>query len=71
MSYEQRPRPTTVEIGASLLAAVGLVGAGRVAYGVLTNLSQDDWDAGARAVLAPFPWPAPPSSPPRSAPCSP
>jgi hypothetical protein len=51
MSYEQRPRPTTVEIGASLLAAVGLVGAGRVAYGVLTNLSQDDWDAGARAVF--------------------
>ncbi|MCY1142050.1 hypothetical protein OWR29_28995 [Actinoplanes sp. Pm04-4] len=51
MTYEQRPRPTSVEIGASLLAAVGLVGTGRVAYGVILNLQQDDWDAGARGIF--------------------
>ena len=51
MSYEENPRQTAVEIGASLLAIVGLLGAGRVTYGVLNNLSQDNWDTGARAVF--------------------
>jgi hypothetical protein len=44
-------RPKVVEIGASLLAVVGVFSTGRVAYGVLVNLSQDDWDSGARAVF--------------------
>jgi hypothetical protein len=48
---EERHRPRVVEIGASLLAIVGVIGAGRVAYGVLVNLQQDDWHAGARAVF--------------------
>ncbi|MCO8275984.1 hypothetical protein M1L60_35940 [Actinoplanes sp. TRM 88003] len=51
MTYEQRPRPTTVEAGASLVGLVGLVSAGRVAYGVILNLSQDHWSAGARGVF--------------------
>jgi hypothetical protein len=48
---EQQRRPQAVEIGASLLAVVGLISAGRVVYGVLVNLSQDDWNSGARAVF--------------------
>jgi hypothetical protein len=48
---EERQRPQVVEIGASLVAIVGLLSVGRVAYGVLVNLGQDGWDAGARAVF--------------------
>jgi hypothetical protein len=48
---QERPRPRVVEIGASLLAIVGLFSVGRVAYGVLVNLSQDGWSSGARAVF--------------------
>lgn len=51
MTYEVRPRPTAVEVGASLLGLVGVLGVGRVAYGVIVNLSQDGWDTGARAVF--------------------
>ena len=57
MSYggtaiNQEPdRPQVVEIGASLVAILGLVIIGRVAYGVLVNLEQDDWNSGARAVF--------------------
>jgi len=40
-----------VDIGASMLAILGLIIVGRVAYGVLVNLGQDDWDSGARAVF--------------------
>jgi TRAP-type C4-dicarboxylate transport system permease small subunit len=48
---EEQPRPQPVELGATLLALVGVFNAGRVAYGVMVNLSQDDWDSGARAVF--------------------
>jgi hypothetical protein len=54
MSYGGTPepqRPQVVEIGASLLAIAGLFSVGRVVYGVLMNLSQDDWDTGARAIF--------------------
>jgi hypothetical protein len=40
-----------VDVGAALVALVGLVNAGRVAYGVFHNLSQDHWGSGARAVF--------------------
>ena len=49
MTYGGIPKP--VEIGASMVAVVGLFGVGQVAYGVLTNLQQDDWNSGARAVF--------------------
>ncbi|MEV6596900.1 hypothetical protein AB0M36_08570 [Actinoplanes sp. NPDC051346] len=48
---QQRPRPRMVEIGASLLAIIGVSGVGRVAYGVLVNLSEDGWSSGARAIF--------------------
>ncbi|MFI5896277.1 hypothetical protein ACIA5D_39875 [Actinoplanes sp. NPDC051513] len=57
MSYGGTPagqemeRPQVVEIGASLVAIVGVFGVGRVAYGVVMNLAQDDWSGGARAVF--------------------
>jgi hypothetical protein len=44
-------RPKAVEIGASLLAVVGVFSTGRVAYGVLVNLSQQGWSSGARSVF--------------------
>jgi hypothetical protein len=44
-------RPKVAEIGAGLVAIVGVIGVGRVAYGVAVNLSQDDWSGGARAVF--------------------
>ena len=44
-------RPQVVDIGASMLAILGLIIVGRVAYGVLRNLSEDDWDSGARVVF--------------------
>jgi len=34
-----------------MVSVVGLFGVGQVAYGVLTNLQQDDWNSGARAVF--------------------
>ncbi|GIM90804.1 hypothetical protein Ato02nite_025970 [Paractinoplanes toevensis] len=40
-----------MEIGASLLATVGVLIVGRVAYGVAVNLGQDQWSSGARAVF--------------------
>jgi hypothetical protein len=48
---QQEPRPRAVDVGAGLVALVGLVNAGRVAYGVFFNLRQDDWDSGARTVF--------------------
>jgi hypothetical protein len=57
MSYGGTPaglqlrRPRAVTIGAGLLAAVGVLGVVRVAYGVLVNLGQRDWDPGARVVF--------------------
>jgi hypothetical protein len=48
---EEQPRPQMVEIGASLLAIVGLISTGRVVYGVLVNLGQDGWHSGARVVF--------------------
>ncbi|GIF21531.1 hypothetical protein BJ973_005024 [Actinoplanes tereljensis] len=51
MAYGDQPRPRSVEIGASLLATVGVCIVGRVAYGVAVNLSQDQWSAGARGVF--------------------
>ncbi|MBF9131135.1 hypothetical protein I0C86_19535 [Plantactinospora sp. S1510] len=48
---QERHRPRALKIGAGLLAIVGLLGVGRVAYGVLVNLAQDDWSSGARAVF--------------------
>lgn len=48
---EERQRPRIVEIGAGLLAIVGAISVGRVAYGVLNNLSQDGWGSGARTVF--------------------
>ncbi|WP_250031273.1 hypothetical protein [Paractinoplanes maris] len=46
-----RRRPTILEVGASLLAVVGVLSVGRVAYGVVVNLGQDQWSSGARAVF--------------------
>jgi FtsH-binding integral membrane protein len=57
MSYGGTPagqepqRPRVVEIGASLLAVVGVLSVGRVAYGVVVNLGQDSWSSGARAMF--------------------
>ena len=48
MTELQRPR--VVEIGASLVAVVGVFSVGRVAYGVAVNL-EHDWSSGARAVF--------------------
>jgi hypothetical protein len=48
MTELQRPR--VVEIGASLVAVVGVFSVGRVAYGVVVNL-EHDWSSGARAVF--------------------
>ena len=48
MSYE---RPTILEVGASLLAVLGVTSVGRVAYGVVVNLGQDQWSSGARAMF--------------------
>ncbi|GAA0560704.1 hypothetical protein GCM10010172_49850 [Paractinoplanes ferrugineus] len=45
------PRPQIVEIGASVLAIVGVLSAGRVLYGVVVNLGQENWTAGARTVF--------------------
>ncbi|AGZ41316.1 hypothetical protein [Actinoplanes friuliensis] len=44
-------RPPMLEAGASLLAVVGVFSAGRVAYGVVTNLGQNGWSTGARGVF--------------------
>ncbi|MEU4237106.1 hypothetical protein [Actinoplanes sp. NPDC026619] len=44
-------RPLSVEIGASLVAVVGVISVGRVLYGVVVNLGQDQWSAGARGVF--------------------
>jgi hypothetical protein len=44
-------RPLSVEIGASLVAIVGVISVGRVLYGVVVNLGQDQWSAGARGVF--------------------
>src|SRR5689334_7556616 len=49
MTYGGTPR--SVEIGASMVAIVGLFGAGQVAYGVLRNLQEDDWSSGARTIF--------------------
>jgi hypothetical protein len=51
MSHGGPERPRSVEIGASLLAVVGVFIVGRVAYGVAVNLGQDRWSPGARAVF--------------------
>jgi hypothetical protein len=48
---EEQERPLVVEIGASLLAILGLISVGRVAYGVLMNLGQDGWDPGSRLIF--------------------
>jgi hypothetical protein len=44
-------RPKAVNAGAGLLALVGLIIVARVAYGVIMNMRQDDWNPGARAVF--------------------
>ena len=46
-----QPRPRAVNVGAGLLALVGLIIAARVAYGVIQNARQDGWNPGARAVF--------------------
>ncbi|GAB1639981.1 hypothetical protein [Krasilnikovia sp. MM14-A1259] len=48
---QQRRRPQVVEIGASLLAVVGVLITGRVAYGVVVTLGQRGWTPGARGVF--------------------
>jgi hypothetical protein len=40
-----------VEIGASLVAIVGVISVGRVAYGLAVNLGQEGWSSGARAMF--------------------
>jgi hypothetical protein len=57
MSYGELPaaperhRPPLVAVGAGLVAAVGLLIVGRVAYGVLDNLGQDGWSSGGRTMF--------------------
>ncbi|GAB2606132.1 hypothetical protein Aab01nite_01080 [Paractinoplanes abujensis] len=51
MSYEEKVRPRVVEAGAALVALIGVITIARVAYGVVDNLAQDDWEAGARGVF--------------------
>jgi hypothetical protein len=53
MAYEvETPQqPRSVQMGAILLALVGAISVARVGFGVVSNLRQDDWDAGARAIF--------------------
>jgi hypothetical protein len=51
MSYQGPERPTALEVGASLLAIVGIFCVGRVAYGVVVNLGEEQWSSGARAMF--------------------
>lgn len=53
MAYggEMERKPRAVTVGAILVALVGAISVARVGYGVLINLRQDDWDAGARVVF--------------------
>lgn len=52
MTHDQEhQRPRVVEIGAGLLAIVGAISVGRVAYGVIINLGQDGWSSGGRAMF--------------------
>jgi hypothetical protein len=54
MTYGGTPAPErtpAVTVAALLVGLVGLISVARVAYGVIVNLRQDDWDSGARAVF--------------------
>jgi hypothetical protein len=54
MTYGGTPapqRPPAVTVAAILIGLVGLISVGRVGYGVVVNLRQDDWDSGARVVF--------------------
>jgi hypothetical protein len=46
-----QPRPKAVNVGATLLALVGLIIVARVGYGVIMNARQAGWEPAARGVF--------------------